>query len=94
LVLNREAAENVRRPGKAVSPTFFNTIKGQGSALWVWDETLPQPQTLVGCILAYFKIPSLNLIILLTSISLLIKMPLQLGQLLLMQVKPYSQILF
>ena len=25
LVLNREAAENVRRPGKAVSPTCFNT---------------------------------------------------------------------
>jgi transposase len=25
LVLNREAAENIRRPDKAVSPTFFNT---------------------------------------------------------------------
>jgi len=25
LVLNREAAENIRRPGKAVSPTYFNT---------------------------------------------------------------------
>jgi hypothetical protein len=25
LVLNREAAENVRRPDKAVSPTYFNT---------------------------------------------------------------------
>jgi hypothetical protein len=25
LVLNREAAENIRRPDKAVSPTYFNT---------------------------------------------------------------------
>jgi hypothetical protein len=25
LVLNREAAKNIRRPDKAVSPTFFNT---------------------------------------------------------------------
>jgi hypothetical protein len=25
LVLNREAAENIRRPDKAISPTFFNT---------------------------------------------------------------------
>jgi transposase len=25
LVLNREAAENLRRPDKAVSPTYFNT---------------------------------------------------------------------
>jgi hypothetical protein len=25
IVLNREAAENVGRPDKAVSPTFFNT---------------------------------------------------------------------
>jgi transposase len=25
LVLSREAAENVRRPDKAVSPTYFNT---------------------------------------------------------------------
>ena len=25
LILNREAAENIRRPDKAVSPTFFNT---------------------------------------------------------------------
>jgi len=25
LVLNREATENVRRPDKAVSPTYFNT---------------------------------------------------------------------
>ena len=24
LVLNREAAENIRRPDKAVSPTYFN----------------------------------------------------------------------
>jgi len=25
LVLNREAAENIKRPDKAVSPTYFNT---------------------------------------------------------------------
>jgi hypothetical protein len=25
LVLNREAAENIGRPDKAVSPTYFNT---------------------------------------------------------------------
>jgi hypothetical protein len=25
LVLNREAAEKIRRPDKAVSPTYFNT---------------------------------------------------------------------
>jgi len=25
LVLNREAAQNLRRPDKAVSPTYFNT---------------------------------------------------------------------
>jgi hypothetical protein len=25
LVLNREAAENINRPDKAVSPTYFNT---------------------------------------------------------------------
>ena len=27
LVLNREAAENINRPDKAVSPTYFNTKK-------------------------------------------------------------------
>jgi len=30
LVLNREAAENIRRPDKAVLPTYFNTYKGKG----------------------------------------------------------------
>ena len=25
LILNREAAQNIKRPDKAVSPTFFNT---------------------------------------------------------------------
>jgi hypothetical protein len=25
LVLNREAAENINRPDKAISPTYFNT---------------------------------------------------------------------
>ena len=57
LVLNREAAENIRRPDKAVSNILQHIIKGQGSAEALPSEWLASVQAdLKACVFEGFSI--------------------------------------